>query len=64
MPLVNLPPIAVASDRRAFTNWVRCDGFRLSCLALREQIWIFGCHGFTMHRGDEAVICYHENQRQ
>jgi hypothetical protein len=27
------------------------------------QIWILSCHGFTAPRGDEAVICCHENQR-
>jgi hypothetical protein len=27
------------------------------------QIWIRSRHRFTARRGDEAVICYHENQR-
>src|SRR5207302_9371511 len=36
---------------------------RSRCLALRVQIWILSCHRFTACRGDEAVICCHENQR-
>jgi hypothetical protein len=63
MTLLHAAHIAVVLDRRAFIHRASRDGFWLRCRALWNQIWIFRCHSFTVCRGDEAVICGHENQR-